>query len=104
MKQRRPVLVEDAVPDDDPTTVRIVDAGEGVEYAPPPPSRTPMQRTQDEVLDKAEIHATTASDEVTDSLAWLSLLVELPHDLRHDLPTLLTRLGELIQNERRLRQ
>ena len=105
MKQRRPVLVEDAVPDvDDNPTVRIVDAGEGVEYAPPPPSRTPMQRTQDDILDNAEESHKMAAKEVDVALDWLDLLVDLPTELRHKLPALLNDLGTLIDEERRLRQ
>ncbi len=95
------------------TTVRLVkpgdgrpidvETGEALDFHPPSAGRTPMQKTQDEVLDKAETHATSAFEEATESLAWLDLLVDLPKELRHTLPKLLGELQELIQNERRLR-
>ncbi len=117
---RRRQLIDDVITEeqtrllDDHNTVRIVDGDEtqealisaarhGPDFHPPPAGRTPMQKTQDEILDNADADAKVAQAANATSLAWLSLLVDLPHDLRHDLPTLLTRLGELIQNERRLR-
>ena len=111
MRRKREVAEDSFGKTDGPYNVRLVkpgdgrpiETGEALDFHPPSAGRTPMQKTQDEVLDKAETHATTSASEATDSLAWLSLLVDLPHDLRHDLPTLLTRLQELIQNERRLR-
>ncbi len=95
-------------------TVRIVSGGETQEalisaarhdpgFHPPSEGRTPMQKTQDDVLDQADSHATSAFEEATESLAWLELLVDLPKELRHTLPKLLGELQELIQNERRLR-
>ena len=107
-----PVVVRTDFPID-PGTVRLVkpgdgrpidvETGEALDFHPPPEGRTPMQKTQDEVLDQADSHATSAFEEATESLAWLELLVDLPKELRHTLPKLLGELQELIQNERRLR-
>ena len=94
---------EDPLLDDDPTTVKLV-TNEDFHYEPPPPSRTPMQRTQDEVLDSAEADQIVASEAANKSLEWMEVITTLPKELRHNLPALLTDLGTLINEERRLRQ
>ena len=115
--RRKPVPVEDAF-DDEPTTVRIVETeahhrdgsvtviqhGQEIEYEPPPPSRTPMQRTQDEVLDNAVVAVVIAQGAADEALEWMEVITTLPKELRHNLPALLTDLGTLISEERRLRQ
>ena len=115
MKRRSFQLAGNADPllDDKPTTVRLVETGDGrpidVEtgeppvYEPPPLSRTPMQKTQDDIFDKAELATTTAQEAAAEALAWLDLLVELPKELRDNLPALLTHLSTLISEQRRLR-
>ena len=97
-------------------TVRIVSSGETQEalisaaarhapdFHPPPEARTPMQKTRDEIFDNADKDAITARETATSSLAWLELIVDLPRDLRHNLPKLLADLQVLIHDERRLRQ
>jgi len=86
------------------TTVKVITEGEGIEYEPPPPSRTPMQRTQDEILDNAVVAAVAAQEAADEALAWMEVIITLPKELRHNLPALLTELGTLISEERRLRQ
>ena len=98
-------MSEDPLFDDDRTTVRIVDPDrEDFHYEPPPPSRTPQQRTQDEILDQAERGVIVAQGATTETLEWMDLLTDLPKELRHNLPALLNDLGTLINEERRLRQ
>ncbi len=111
--KRKPVPIEDTF-DDEPTTVKLVDVAAYVEAGgptgtiefdtAPSPSRTPMQRTQDEVLDNAEKGVTVAQQATTETLEWMEVITTLPKELRHNLPALLTDLGTLINEERRLRQ
>ena len=115
--KRKILPVEDTF-DDDRTTVKIVETeahhrdgtvtviqhGEGIEYEPPPPSRTPMQRTQDDILNQAVVAVVTAQESADEALAWMEVITTLPKELRHNLPALLTDLGTLINEERRLRQ
>ena len=125
MRRKHTLAEEDAVFDDtpiigdphvprtskgEPTTVKVVLHDVGIKgdglptYAPPEPSRTPMQRTQDEILDKAVVAVVTAQEAADEALAWMEVIITLPKELRHNLPALLTDLGTLISEERRLRQ
>ncbi len=115
--KRKPLPVEDTF-DDEPTTVKIIETeahhrdgtvtviqhDEDFHYEPPPPSRTPMQRTQDEVLDAAVVAVVIAQEAADEALEWMEVITTLPKELRHNLPALLTDLGTLINEERRLRQ
>jgi len=116
---RRQRLIDDVVAEEDARlladhgTVRLVAGGDdrpinvntGEEYdsQPPPEDRTPMQTTLDEIFDNADKDAITALETATSSLAWLELIVDIPKELRHNLPKLLADLQVLIHDERRLR-
>ena len=110
--KRKPVPVEDTF-DDEPTTVKLVDVADfaeaggppgTIEFVTPSPSRTPQQRTQDDILDSAVVAVVTAQEAADEALDWMEVIVTLPKELRHNLPALLTDLGTLINEERRLRQ
>ncbi len=100
-------MFDDAPLIGEPTTVKVVLHDVGIRehaFAPPEPNRTPMQRTQDEVLDNAEVDAVIAQEATTRALAWMEVITTLPKELRDNLPVLLNKLTERIAEERRLRQ